>query len=133
MNTPLEQAIMTYFDAETGGSHNSAYTSVGGRFYNTEAEQNCDMPYIVFLVFTNTPDYYFQEILEDFFVQFSIYSNTPLETDTILKYLTDLFDNAALTISDGTCLICQRQSTRSFPDIANRVFQASADYFIKVQ
>ena len=133
MNTPLDDAIIAYFDALTSGVHNTAYISVGGRFYNTKAPQGCESPYIVFSTITNTPDYYFQDTLEDYFMQFSIYSTDPSEVDTILGYMKTLFDNSILSMSGSDCLICQRQSIRSFLDLTEGVYQGSMDYLIKVQ
>jgi hypothetical protein len=111
----VAQAITTLFAATSGAPpvHNSFYTSVGGRLYNTQAPQNTKFPYATFSFVAGTPDWMFRENLENLLIQFSLFSATGSsnqEIETIYEYMKDLFDWAPLNVSGYTTLWMRRET-----------------------
>jgi len=81
-------------------------TSIDGKQFLGEAEQDSEYPYVVFTILNGVPEYTFSpeiasEAFEDFLVQFNIYSqNTSSEeAGTILRYLKAHYDNISLSVS----------------------------------
>ncbi len=75
-------------------------TSIGNRFYDTEAPQGAAYPYVVYLIITDIKDWQFVERFEDVSIQFSIFSTTSSsgEAKDIYTKLVALFDEQYLNI-----------------------------------
>jgi len=75
-------------------------TSIGNRFYDTEAPQGAAYPYVVYLVVTDIKDWQFVERFEDVSIQFSIFSTASSsgEAKDIYTKLVALFDEQYLNI-----------------------------------
>jgi len=104
----LFTAIYTYFAA---GSAGSLYTSVGGRFYLTEAPQGATLPYIVYSMVSEIPEYWFGDMIhETFTLQFSIFSSSPSSTEAlnIYTYLSAYFDDHIISITGYSGLKFER-------------------------
>ena len=67
----LYKAIYNKFNASTG---HGAYTSVSGRFYLNVAPQATTFPYVVYFEVTDVDDLYFTEELQEYLIQFNIFS-----------------------------------------------------------
>ena len=94
----LYSAIMT----KTASSTLS--TDVGGRIYHGQAPDGAEFPYVVFNVISNLPEYPGGATMDEYLMEFSIYSVSQGETEvtTILTDLRTLFDNCTLTITGST-------------------------------
>lgn len=75
-------------------------TSIGNRFYDTEAPQGAAYPYCVYLIVTDIKDWQFVERFEDVSIQFSIFSSASSsgEAKDIYTNLVALFDEQYLNI-----------------------------------
>ena len=97
----LTTALYTYTVADAVAS--GFMTSIGSRFYDTEAPQGATFPYCVYLIVTDTPEWTWSEDFEDVLIQFSIFSATrsSLEADDIYTKLDDLYHKCSLGSIDG--------------------------------
>lgn len=68
----LTTALYTYTVADAVGS--GFMTSIGSRFYDTEAPQGAVFPYCNYLIVTDMPEWTWNEDFEDVLLQFSIFS-----------------------------------------------------------
>ena len=99
----LDTAIYSKFTATVEGSHNSLYTSIGGRMYKSEAPEGADFPYCVYMDVSNTPEYPGGKTIERTLMQFSLFSSlsSSSEIEDMLTYLWALYDDCSLTITDN--------------------------------
>lgn len=77
---------------------------IGGRFFEVEAPQETDLPYVVYSVISNTNTPTFTEKMESLRVQLSVVSRESGSTQlkTILAALEAVFDEAKFTVfTDG--------------------------------
>lgn len=77
---------------------------IGGRFFEVEAPQETDLPYVVYSVISNTNTPTFTEKMESLRVQFSVVSRESGSTQlkTILAALEAVFDEAKFAVfTDG--------------------------------
>ncbi len=104
------KAIFNKYNTSTG---HGAYTSVSGRFYHNVAPQGATFPYVVYFEVTDVDDLNFSEELEDFLIQFNIFSqkNSALEAGQIFENFKSLFDNCSLTVTDWRHIKFQRALT----------------------
>lgn len=95
--------------------------SIGGRFRNGRADPEDEYPYCVFLLpvsddpqIESTWSYDY----EDIYMQFSIFSKlyAPSEAWTIYGYLTTLYDDCTLVITDQTLKLMERTNTVYIPE-----------------
>lgn len=95
----LTEALYTYTVADAVGS--GFMTSIGNRFYDTEAPQDAAFPYVVYLIVTDIKDWQFVERFEDVLIQFSIFSSASSsgEAKDIYTNLVDLYDEQYLNIT----------------------------------
>lgn len=93
-------------------------TSVGGRIYLDQAQQEAEFPYIVFFVVSDTPNYTFKFDHEEVLIQFSIFSTSQSasEISTIYNNLKSLFDDCALTITGNTLVHFWRENLTTMID-----------------
>jgi len=71
-----------------GGAKPAFYTSLTGKMYLTEAPQNTAYPYAIYHLIANDYDFTFQDDLEEFIIQFSIYDDKMSASN-----ITDYFEN----------------------------------------
>lgn len=92
-------AFLTALKSKLAGSALAAY--VGNRIYFEEAPENAPYPYVVYFIVTSSPGDTFTEDLEEIQVQFSLFSDSEGATEiaTIYGHLTDLMDDAVLTVT----------------------------------
>jgi hypothetical protein len=87
-------------------------TYIGSRLYKGRAPAEVAYPYVVYSLISDVPEYTFSEEYERALVQFSLYSiaSGTTEIETIFTYLTAVYDESVLTITDATCLWMRRQN-----------------------
>ncbi len=100
-------AIMTSFNALTGGAHNSFWEDIQGRLYKKgSVPQNSDFPYAVFMIVVGTPDWTFTGSSRDIVLQLSLFSKAQNSNSTELEDMYDhqkaIFDNKPLSYSGST-------------------------------
>ena len=55
----LTTALMTKFTEISGGVHNSLYILTSGKLYKERGKQNAVMPYAVYHIISNVPEWNF--------------------------------------------------------------------------
>lgn len=93
------KALSTALYGKLAGSALAA--RIGTRFYKIEAPQGATYPYIVFFVVTDVPEYPGGKTIEQFNIQFSLFSATSgtTEIEDILTDLWTLYDDVVMTIT----------------------------------
>lgn len=132
----LFTAIMTKFNATSGGLHNSFYTAVGGQLYHEQAPQGISMPYSVFHLITTTDEPYFSSAMENAILQFNIFSNARSAADigNATRYLKALFHDCALTISSVyTFLSMEREFFTIYRDEQDTYWQSVSQFRIRLK
>jgi len=99
--------LMTYFNA---APHNSFYTDIGGRLYNTYAPEGTTLPYAVFQHISSRPDDTFTEKLDDILIQFTIFptSASSSEIHTAMDDLKALFDKCTFSVTGSSIVEFRR-------------------------
>jgi len=129
-------ALMTKFNALTAGAHNSFWTSVNGRLYNTEAPAEAEYPYAVFLHVSGVQNDTFKNDVDEILIQFSIFSDKDSATEVhdAMINLKALFDDVSLMVTGGTVVQFVRQQDGlqredvNTPSGAQRVWHFHVDY-----
>jgi hypothetical protein len=103
----LFQGIMTLFNATP---HSSLWTELGGQLALIEAPQSWNMPYGVFSLPSNVPEYSFTDTIENPIVQLSYFSDekSAEQVCDIYEYSKPVFDDCRLSISGGTFHLMER-------------------------
>ncbi len=105
-------ALVTYFNLETDGAHNSFYNDIGGRLFNSEAPEGTEYPYCIFHHIVDTQIDTFDSYIDNIIIQFSIFSNksSSVEVHDAMSHLKNLFNDCSLAISGGTMVSFYRTS-----------------------
>ena len=90
---------------------NEALKAVITGFYFTEAPQDAVMPYVVYNLVSNVPDWTYTEDMENSLLQFSIFDDHSSSTtiNDIYEKLTALFDWCVLTIEGYSHIYMKRE------------------------
>lgn len=88
----LFESIYDKFTSSTGAG--SLYTELGGRLHFSEAPQGQIYPYGVYHLISNVPSWTFDADMENYLIQFNLYSEkgSSTEINTAFLALTDLYD-----------------------------------------
>jgi hypothetical protein len=132
----LKNAIYAKFVALDGdGNRNSFYTSVSGQLYYERAKQKATLPYAVYKLITNVPDWTFTTFFEDARIQFDLYSssNSDEEVEDMYTNLKALYDWCELVISGNTHLWMRRELARPSKDPTDDNWVYNVDYMIKME
>ena len=128
----------------TKAAGTALHASVGGRIYKGRAPEGAQYPYIVYRVISDVPDGTFTEDYEDYLIEFNIFSADPYSTnevETILGYLTALYDECSLSISSGGGYLLRmwRQNTtpiseeHTTPAGTAEVWHYAVDYAVLIE
>ncbi len=132
----LTTALYSKFTALTAGVHNDFYNDIGGRLYDTQADQDAPMPYAVYLVVSDVPEYAFvNKPSEERQIQISLFSNASSSTEIkdMYTHCKALFDNASLTISGASQLLIDRIGSDGPTKDEDGNWQLDIDYRIITQ
>ncbi len=110
----LSKALKAKVDELTGGLHNAFYNSINGEFYKIVADDGATLPYVVFYIFNDVPDWNFTSDFENVTIQMSIFSDSEntIEVEDIYTNMKALFDWCTLTITDTTHVYMRRIRAR---------------------
>jgi hypothetical protein len=131
----LKDAIYAKFIQDNGG-HNSFYTAIGGRLYYERAKQKATLPYAVYNLISDVPDWTFTTFFERARIQFNLYSsdNSDGEVEDMYTALKDLFDWCDLTTITGNVhLYMRRELARLSRDSEDDVWDYQVDYEIMME
>lgn len=128
----LYAAIMTKFS--TGVP--AIYTNLGGRLRLHEAEQDEALPYAVYYIIGDAPDYYFgDQVNFSTTLQFSIFDdNASAENiSTYFDNLTALYDECTLTVATYGFLRMERTWAYPLRDEEEAVWQYTIQYRVTME
>jgi len=112
---------------------------IGGRFYDTQAVEGSEYPYVVYLIVSDVPDNVFQGYYEDVLIQFSLFSTTldnSTEIETMFGHLKTLFDECSFNITDQTLIWMRRENAtlniedHTTPEGTIQFWHYAVDYLI---
>lgn len=131
----LKKAIYTKFTAEVGGVHNAFYTVLAGRFYFERAPQNAVLPYAVYHLISDVPDYNFTSTFETVRIQIDLFSSSQssTEVDSFYEKLKLLFDWCSLTVAGNVHLYMKRVLARQSQDPEDDNWTYNVDYEIMLE
>lgn len=95
--------LMTYFNAAPGSVHNSFWTAIGGRMFNTVAPEDTTLPYCVFTHVAGVQSDTFTEDMDEVTLQFSIFSegSSSGEVHDAMTACKALFDGCSFQVTSG--------------------------------
>jgi hypothetical protein len=81
-----------------------------GGLHRTKVPHNAKMPYVVFDIISAAPRDTFGERIENYTIQFTVYSDTASDdaVDDIATKLMTVYDYATLTVTGYTFVVCRR-------------------------
>ena len=99
-------------------SGSSFLNAISGRFYKGRAPEGADYPYTLYRLVSGYPDDVFNGDYENVLFQFSSFSSTSgsTEIEDIFTYLTALYDDCDMTITNETLIYMRRESFNMFID-----------------
>lgn len=99
-------------------SATSLYTDIGGRLFKSEAPEGAEFPYVVYFVVNDIPEYPGGKTIEQFLIQFSLFSSasSTTEIEDMLTHLRTLYDDCSLTITDNTLIYFIRGNLTTMRD-----------------
>jgi len=108
---------------------------IAGRFYNTNAPQKEKMPYIVFMLVSDTPEDTFDTSMEDTIVQLSIFDDnrSPENVCDIFELVNTCFDYVTLTIVGYTTVEMRRGVANLMRDPDDDAWHYQVDYRVRIQ
>lgn len=122
----LLTAIYTRFTTGTP----AIYTDLGGRLYLAEAPQEATLPYCVYDMIVDVPEYYFDFRHENATIQFALYTDDGSATNilTYSGHLKTLYDNCSLTITGYSHIDFDRQFERLIRNPETMIWQLITEY-----
>ena len=110
------------------------YTSLGGRLRFHEAEQDETLPYCVYYMIGDAPDYYFgDQSLFRTTIQFTIFAedSSPENICTYFDNLAALYDECTLTVTTYSFLRMERTWAYLIRDAEEAIWQYTIQYRIQ--
>ena len=128
----LFAGIMTKFS--TGAP--AIYTNLAGRLRLHEAEQDEALPYAVYYMIGDAPDYYFgEQLLHSTTLQFTIFADDA-SSENICTYfdnLTALYDECTLTVATYGFLRMERTWAYLLRDAEEAIWQYVIQYRVTME
>jgi len=105
----LFKGIYDEFTGSTGAS--SLYVELGGRLHFTEAPQGQTYPYGVYHLISDVPSWTFDSDMENYLIQFNLYSekNSSTDINTAFLALTTLYDWCDLSVDGYSHIYMKRE------------------------
>jgi hypothetical protein len=131
----LSKALKAKVDELTGGNHNDFYNSINGRFFKIVPCGDASLPYVVFYLINDAPDWNFTSDFENVLIQMNIYSDedSASEIEDIYTKMKALFDWCTLTITDTIHVYMRRVRARIMYDEEYKKYYYVVDYEILTQ
>jgi len=103
--------------------------------YKERAKQNATLPYAVFRIIINVPEWGFTNYYEKVRIQFDLYSkeNSSSQVEDMYTNLKSLFDWCTLIVSGNTCLYMRRELARLSSDPEDDYWHYVIDYEIMLE
>lgn len=94
------------------------YADIGGRLFKGEAPEGTEFPYVIFFVVSDIPEYPGGKTIEQFLIQFSLFSSasSSTEIEDMLTHLRTLYDDVVLMITGNTEIYFIRENMTSMRD-----------------
>jgi len=116
---------------------------IGGRFFDTQAPEGAEYPYVVYLIVSDGPDNVFGGYYEDVLIQFSLFSKTENDTteiETMFGHLKTLFDECSFNITDQTLIWMRRENATLMAETHDalitgtiQVWHYAVDYIVTIK
>jgi len=110
----LSKAIISQYSDSTGTG--TLYAGLTGGLWNSQAPEGTSYPYAVFYLISNVPSHVMEGEFTNYkyenpLIQFSIYDDDTAQdtVEDIYDKLTDLFDEATLTLTNYTTVNFTRE------------------------
>jgi hypothetical protein len=106
----ITTGLYTLFSAAPGGVHNSFWTAINGRLYDTLAPDGAIMPHAVYFIISDVDDDTFSENMKEVYIQFSLFSDSSssAEIKDMDTALTALFKDVKFTVTGWTVDVMKR-------------------------
>jgi len=126
------ETILTGVKAWFDNSDLPALTA--GLFFG-ETPRETEAPYVVYHLIDGHADDDMSHRVQDVLLQFSVWSEeaSPTEAIRIGEHLALWFDDAKISVEDGVCYRCDRESYNLIPDPDAQGWQYQVDYRLMVQ
>lgn len=131
----LSEALWNRFNVTENAVHTTLYTATNGQFYKERAKQNALLPYVVYHIISDVPEWNFCSDFEKVRVQFDLYSenNSSTEVEDLYAKLKSLFDWQTLTIVGWDHVYMKRELARLSRDPVDDVWTYNVDYEIYME
>lgn len=132
----LKDAVYAKFVAvDGGGLHNSFYITIGGKLYYERAKQKATLPYAVYHIISDVPEWTFTTYFEKVRIQINLFSssNSDGEVEDMYTALKALFDWCDLAIVGNVHLYMRRELARLSRDPEDDVWCYNVDYEIMTE
>jgi len=132
----LKNAIYTKFTALIGASHNSFYSAISGKLYYERAPQDATLPYAVYTIVSDVPDWNFTNNFENVRLQFNLYSADSFddeEVEDMYTALKALYDWCSLSITNSVLVYMRRANARLSRDPEDDNWMYSVDYEVMTE
>jgi hypothetical protein len=129
----LSEALWNKFSAvDINSVHTDLYIATKGQLYKERAKQNAILPYVVYHIISDVPEWNFCSDFEKVRIQFDLYSeaNSSTEVEDLYAKLKSLFDWQTLTIVGWDHVYMKRELARLSRDPTEDVWTYNADYEI---
>jgi len=113
-------------------SNASLKAAITGMYF-TEAIQTAILPYIVYFEISNVPDWTYTEDMENFLIQFSIYSSDSSSVDilSIFEKLKTCYDWKVLTVDGYNFIYLKREFNILTKE--NSIWKMDIQYRLEIQ
>jgi hypothetical protein len=132
----LNTAIRSRFDALDGGVHNGLYLQTSGQLYKDRAKQDAVLPYVVYHMITDVPEWTFDTDFERVRIQFDLYSDdeSSSEIEDLYTALKALYEWQTLIVEGWTHVHMKRLLARGpFRDPGDDNWTYNVDFEILIE
>lgn len=128
----LTTALMARFNATENNVHTSLYTLVSGRMFKERARQKAVLPYVVYYVISDIPEWNFCSDFERVRIQFNLFSatNDSVQVEDMYSALKALYDWKPLVIANYDHVYMKRLSASLTRDPVDDAWMYRVDYEI---
>ena len=131
----LSIALTTKFTETVGGLHNSLYLLIPNKLYKERAKQTAVLPYAVYHIVSDVPEWTFNTFFEKVRIQFDLYSDqeSSSQVEDMYTALKALFDWCTLAITGNVHVYMRRELARLSRDPVDDCWAYQIDYEIMTE